>query len=272
VTIAAGFCYDGGVLLCADSLGETGESRSIINKIGCRSGPWGTIAGATAGNVDYAAAAFNGLLDEIASGECDCISDVRSVLHDFYSEHVFSHPLYQSYPDNLKYSLLLAIRFAGAARTSLHVTNEAIMREVNTFRCEGLGRDVGHSVLMPLCRSGLSEEQTALLAAYMLAKVKRSVPGCGGASNFINVSHSGPAEVKIYDPHVFHIENVCGWFDQCASQFLLDHMNGSMAEFESRLVQLNGQARHLRVLWDDLIVKAQSSPPSPTTDSLLPPP
>jgi hypothetical protein len=173
---------------------------------------------------------------------------VEEILHDYYNQNVFSHPLYQSYPDSLKYSLLIALRFANESRTKLYATNEAIMREVTTFRCEGIGRDVGYSMIRPLYRPNIGEDQAIRLGSYMLAGVKLNVPGCGGPSLFVLVPHEGVAELKTAT-YATYIEHVYGWFGQCIGEFFLGHMCDAPESFEDRLSKLNGQARHLRNLW-----------------------
>jgi hypothetical protein len=53
------------VLLCADNEIQTQGQKGVGLKIGAFSGSWGTVAGAFAGNVDYAVAAFYDLEGKI---------------------------------------------------------------------------------------------------------------------------------------------------------------------------------------------------------------
>lgn len=253
MTIAAGFVHSGGVLLCADSEMEAPGLKSVGRKIGTIVKEWGSVACGIAGNVDYATCAFQALTRECDQQELD-IGDIEEILSNFYKEHAFGHPHYASYPDSIKYSLLLAVQFIGEM-PKLYVTNETILREVTTYRCEGIGKDVGHSVLKPLWRPDMEAEQVMRLGAYMLAIVKTHVPGCGGPSQFVNIPTLGfPGQIE--SPKTLQIENVFGWFDQTSSEFLLQHMCDSDEEFETHLSGLSKAARHIRELWKDRVTQA----------------
>lgn len=247
VTIAAGILYRGGVLLCADTEGQTDSNKGLLSKVGFVKCQYGTIASAMAGNVDYASTAIQRIERKFEQGECRSIDEVAEFLRHSYEQNIFQHPLYQSYPDSFKYSLLLAICFTGDPTVRLYVTNEGTIRETKTYRCEGIGRDVGHSVIMNLYRPEMGEDRAIALASYTLAKVKRSVPGCGGPSLVVCVTPDGP-DLKTSEV-ISHIENVCGWFDQSSSEFLLAHTCGSDADFEELLSGLVNTARKIRSLW-----------------------
>lgn len=252
MTIAAGFVHQGGILLCSDTEIQTPGLKSLGMKLGWFYGDWGIIAGAIAGNADYATGALNKLERDLKHKDpnVELIDAIDESLNAFYSLHVLSHPHYQ-YID-IGYSLLLAIRPPNEL-PRLYVTNETVVRPVSSaYRCEGIGRDVGHSVLQSLYYDEMPERRARLLAAYMLARVKQNVPGCDGPSVFLNLGLDGEVTTLQGDPELVHVENVSSWFDQSASEFLLNHTCSSEDEFKRQLETLIAQALHARALWTEL--------------------
>jgi hypothetical protein len=270
MTIAAGFVFDKGVLLCADTEIETPASKNLGIKVGAFAGDWGIVAAAIAGHVDYALAAFQKLEREIVRngpGE-DLIGTIEDSLATYYAENVFGHPQYQSYPEQHAYSFLLAVREEGKI-SRLYVTNDTVLHEIGTYRCEGVGRDVGHSAIRTLYQSGeMTEDQAVAIGAYTLATVKDNVPGCGGPSTFLIVPSVGEVYRRSEDALVLHLENVCGWFDQSARQFLMDHMCQSEEEFGKHLLRLNSECQHIRKIWKEQLTRkaVQSTPESTIRD------
>src|SRR5260370_37960593 len=84
-------------------------------------------------------------------------------------------------------------------------------------------------------------------------------------------SHFGSVHSKTGDPVSLHIENVCGWFDQSANEFLLRHTCASETEFEDHLGTLIKHCRHVRGLSEDHPNQASRSDPQSTTADPLPP-
>jgi 20S proteasome alpha/beta subunit len=250
VTITAGFVHNGGVLLCSDSQIEIGsQQKSWGRKIGSIVHEWGGIAGAVAGNSDYGTCAFQSLELRASEGPLTLV-EIEELLKGAYEENVFRHPFYLTHPMDYWYSLLLAVSLPGMDRPKLYLTNEATLREVTTYRCEGIGREVGHTVLKPLWKPDMDLDSLMRLSAYMLAVVKNNVPGCGGPSQFANVGLFGVPRVANGNAmDVLHIENVYGWFDQVSSEFLLKHMCESDQDFETYLGDLQKHARRIRGIW-----------------------
>jgi hypothetical protein len=86
MTIAAGFCYKGGVLLCSDSELTIGNSKMEGMKIGKIEGKWGRAFAVCAGNVDYATAAFQECerRQEYKDFKDDPIAILAATLEDYY--------------------------------------------------------------------------------------------------------------------------------------------------------------------------------------------
>ena len=277
MTIALGFLCQDGILLGADSEMSSSSAKIHGMKLGILQGAWGDLTACFSGNVDYAAAALENLgedLEDFKGGRC--LKAVRGSLEKFYRQHVMAHPSYPHNPDWLGYSFLIALRENGKG-PKLYVTNETALRSVRTYRCEGVGRDVGNAALFAVYEGGMSEPHALAMAAYVLATVKHNVPACSGPSAFLFMPNEG--EVRSYNhqhPIPRHMENVWGWFQQNGGRFLASHILGESKEFEARLLKLTSEARHLRALWDDLwnqfISAEQQDPESPKAEALPPQP
>lgn len=148
----------------------------------------------------------------------------------------------------------------GSGAPRLFVTSDAAIREVTAYRCEGAGRDVGHSILRPLWKPAMDLNSTMRLAAYMLAIVKNNVPGCSGPSQFADFGTFGFPVLVPTRLDVAHVENVHGWFDQMSSEFLLKHMCDSDGDFDSYLKELQRHARHMRGVWKKQVSEAMKRP------------
>ena len=134
MTIALGFVYSDGVMLGADSQFTVGSSKVEGLKVGHFEASWGKVAVTFAGNVDYATAAFQKCeraaeLSDTRSAPLDAIEEILS---DFYKEHIFAHPGYQSGGD-FDYSMMLAIKLDKERNAKLYRTQDTILREVRSF-------------------------------------------------------------------------------------------------------------------------------------------
>lgn len=262
MTIAAGFLYADGVMLCADSQMTVGSSKLDGMKVGRFDASWGQVASTFAGNVDFAAAAFQQCERECESADVTDLPVVglAEVLEDFYRRHVFEHPQFES--GEYDYSLLLAIRLNGESHAKLYRAEQTIFREIKSFDCIGSGEDYGREIVSLLHDPNLTRSRAVALAAYMLGHVKKHAQYCGGKSVILALQHTGqldPLETTEVTELANHMENVAAWFVWQAQQFILGHTFGDEAAFERRLEILGTRAKHARYLWESR-PEAQSDP------------
>ena len=253
MTIAAGFVYRDGVLLCSDSQLTTYTSKTDARKLGYSSGPWGVSCVAIAGNGDFATTAAQRMRDELdkLAGPDGVMSTAERVLDRYYRKLVLSNPRHSTLP--LDYSLLLTFRLPGQA-AKLYVTQDTAIREITTYRCEGIGESLGHYLIRYLWRPDMSEEEIVSLAAYVIASAKNNVKDCGGKT-FVGCLRSVDGSLADYsnEEHVRHIENIYGWYEQEARRFMISHCTVSDDEFKKQLATLTKSSLRIRRLWKELM-------------------
>jgi 20S proteasome alpha/beta subunit len=260
VTIALGFVYDAGVLLCADSQFTVGSVKMDGMKLGRVDGDWGTVVATFAGNVDFATAAFQRFECEVAEFSDDPVVVLEKTLAKFYRTHVFHHPNYDS--GDYDYQILLAIKIRTEPETRLYVATDTVMRQTGAFCCIGAGEETASPMLRYLCSPERHEPDAIALASYVLSTVKRGVESCGGISVIHTLRHDGTFEDHTKSKIAKHIENVSGWFGWQAQRFMLMHTCGD-SEFQERLKNLTQDAVHMRTLWKAM--EAAQPNPQPTT-------
>lgn len=276
MTIAAGFVYADGVFLFADSQFTVGASKIDGLKLGRFEASWGQVESALAGNVDYAAAAFQRCEREKES-EAMCASplqEIERILEGFYRRHVFRHPNFETEGGGLEYSLLLAIRLNAEGVARLYRTQETVLREVQSFDCIGSGEDSARDLLRFLYRSRMSLAQSVALSAYVLSHVKVHVDGCGGKSVAQALDSKGFVDQinSIEFQHLGgHIENIAPWFVCEAQQFMLGHMFGDREAFEKRCEIFRTRMLHMRSLWEARTA-TQASPQQTKAEPIYQPP
>lgn len=253
MTIAAGFVHGEGILICADSEFQVGGYKGIGNKVGAIEGSWGKIITAVWGNPDYAVDALQRLELELNRGfKTDLLTAVREILARAYSDLIFTRPDYAQSAQILYYGFVLGLYDDSTKQLRLCSTNDASLRELDSYYCGGFGRDAANAILGNLYSQEASKVDTAILAAYMLDQVKKEVPSCGGPSSFINLTSDGRIESDPIDASaVVHIENVGTFFRQQCALFATRHMYADDDDFEELCRQLMRSARHLRALWKD---------------------
>lgn len=248
MTIAIGFLYEKGVLLCADSQFTIGSMKMDGMKLGKFDADWGTVVATFSGNVDYASAAFQRCQRELENfrGEVDPVPVIERTLAKFYRKHVFGHPLYKT--DDYNYEMLLAIKLKAEPKTKLYLAVDMILHRTGVFCCIGAGGETANAMLRFLCSQERGETDAIALAAYVLAAVKVAVEGCGGRSVIHTLRDDGTFEDHTASKIALHTENIANWFVPEAQRFVLTH-TGSDMEFQAALGRLNTAANHIRELW-----------------------
>ncbi len=253
MTIAAGFTFSDGVMLCADSQMTIGNAKLNGMKVGRMESKWGQVACAFAGNVDWASAAFQACERAKDSREVkkSPVDGIGGILEDFYRRQVFGHPRYES--GDYDYSLFVAIRLDGDARAKLYRAEQTIFREVKSFDCAGSGEDYGREILQFLHFPTMKRERAVALASYMLTHAKKNAQYCGGESVILALLNTGNLDrLETMDITELgnHIEATAAWFVVEAQQFVLGHAVGDRQAFDERWEILKTRALRIRTAWE----------------------
>jgi len=192
MTIAAGFIYQNGVLLCADTELSGWAMTLHGRKVEHFKCPVGTVGMAYAGNRAFAVSAIQKCKRElVASSPGEALGKLERIIDKEYRRTVLSHPSHAIDP-TLSYSLLIAI-CTQSGDLSLYATEQTATRQVPDYECIGIGEALAHYLVRPEFSMGMGERATLSLATFMLACVKGNVPGCGGFSQFVSIRKDGTA-------------------------------------------------------------------------------
>jgi 20S proteasome alpha/beta subunit len=267
MTIALGFFYDKGVLVCADSQFTIGTAKLDGQKTGRFSASWGTVVAAIEGNGDYASAAFNECihLKESESFRKDPIQAMRELLETRYKNNVWAHPDYAS--QNYDYSFLFGIYLNGAAGARLYKTNDGVLRPLTAFECIGCGEQFGRDVAKLVYRYRMTHESAVFSAAYVLSHANERSQFVGGQFRFLILKHDGSVieepESHKFEAVAFHAANVGNWFIQECQRFLVMHADGDSSYFSDLLKALNSRAGYVHQL--KVAIESGSKDPRSTT-------
>ena len=254
MTIAAGFCYRGGVLLCADTEQTGWAMKLYAAKIFNFDYPGGKIGFAYAGNTGLAISAIQKCQRRLMTTDGnDVFTEVERVVDREYRKNVLSHP--DSSQAGLDYQLLVSIS-PHMGNATLWTTLRTAIRQVNTYECIGVGEHLAHYLLRPDFSAGMDERQLLVLATYMLASVKTFVPNCGGISHFLWLRNGGMTG-ETYSTAAVGLEPKTSteWlekharvYDMYARNILFQLANPDIsdADFESNLKMFGGKVAELR--------------------------
>jgi hypothetical protein len=210
VTIAAGFRFNGGVILCADTQ-ETIEAlhskawtpKLIVEpttKIGNDSPDDLMIAIAGAGD-----GPFIDKLTELAwqssrsavslSEACEKIQQSVKDTHEEYGR------IFQ--PGLLPFTqLVYGVKMLGESK--LFRSNGPIVNELRDYGAVGVGRYMADFLASRLSQRYLPSTQAFILAAYVLFQCKEHVDGCGGDSHIAILNETGGSAML----HPWRVESI----------------------------------------------------------------
>src|ERR1039458_8058066 len=190
VTIAAGFLYRGGALLCTDTELTGGTLKTQAAKIvsfGCKGG---MLSFAYAGNYDYALCVIDKRRRKLASvTAAELLPELERIIDKEYRRLVLSNPN-QTWDHTLPYSFLISFS-APPDGVKMFVARQTSLRQVLSYECIGVGSDLASYLIGDHSVVGMSERRILSLAAFMLANVKANVSGCGGMSHFLGIRDDG---------------------------------------------------------------------------------
>jgi hypothetical protein len=218
---------DGSLLTATDTQetytnGGKVDSGKIISA--WRPDPLGAINVAGTGDTPYINAlsqeivkqfqAFHGTADELDSR-------VRHIVEEFYRVHIL--PLVGKLDDaNVpEASLLIAARHEGTGK--LWTTERTLVTEATPFDCLGIGAATANALLNRLYPLYPTLDSVAILAAYVIYRVKSSVDGCGLKTEirFIHRDRPGAVPFSLIDEW----ENLFRKYDRLEREVFYHAMN-----------------------------------------------
>ena len=207
MTIAAGFLYQGGLFLCADTQ-ATGAYKIQGSKLLPHDYDDGTVTiFATVGQVSYARMGVQ--LVEIAIERLGRSERTLAAIHDtlieqlysLYVKHLYQHPSWQVNPD-LHVQYLIGVWSGADRQLALFKTEDTAVERLHGYDCLGSGADLVHYLIRPIyprrqtkdapVAATLDEVKT--LAFNSLERVKSHNPYCGGNTTWMTLSATGKRE------------------------------------------------------------------------------
>jgi hypothetical protein len=193
VTIAAGFRFDNGALLCADTkyVGAMALYNPKLFPKAYNSGAASIFA--VVGNsafsrmaVDKCEAALAQLSDPSQS---KMAAVIESVLLKVHKQHVFPHPdrNLEGGPD---FWLILAL-FSPIDKVSTYYTTQTALVPFDLYHCSGSGEYLGHYLIKPRYQTPGLLSRAVTVACTALTRIKSYDANCGGNSQFILLDNDG---------------------------------------------------------------------------------
>ncbi len=242
VTIAAGFRFHDGVLLCADSELSTGAMKLYASKlIPCDlSGQGGgQFVFAICGSAPYARMAVDKCIGVIKTKKpkdrtgAGLRLAIEEAIETFHETHIFHHPLFHQGggPD---FQLLIAARSEVDKTLFLYTSNDAAVNEVEDYECVGAGSFLTHYLVGTMFHhKQMAMPDVANIAIHVLRETKGYVETCGGNSHFIALYRSG------------EISPIAHW-DVSLKEDFSDIFKGAMNRLFVWAADLNATAEQLR--------------------------
>ena len=201
VTIAVGFLYDEGLLLCADTQ-FTGQIKLIGSKILSRAYDDGSkSAFVVVGHARYARMCVNLIEDSIADLGAGARTlrkmhrRVITYLKYIHQEHLFKHPT----GGEIKVQFLIGLWSAKDKALAFIGTEETAVTRMYGYDCLGSGETLAHHYIRHKYRRVTSitqkpkhtEKEVRRLAMEALHEVKNYDPYCGGDSECLTLTNTG---------------------------------------------------------------------------------
>lgn len=208
MTIAAGFRFAEGLLLCADtqitSPGYMKLNDSKIVAIDFASNGGSKAAFALTGSLAYCHMAVEHCRRELASNAPDKMSSsemmisIEDALEGFCEDHLFKHPAFER--GEISVQMLIGTWSHVDKILTLLAARENAVNVIRDYDCLGAGQFLAHYLVPTLFRHAMMGLADATnIAHHVLRETKSYVDSCGGGSQLIvlhkdgtlaNISHS----------------------------------------------------------------------------------
>jgi hypothetical protein len=211
MTIAAGFRFSQGILLCADTQNtvpgvmKLNASKIVVSDLSKKGG--GQLAFAlSASSVPYAHMAIERCVREVKEYKPKDRTGggirlaLEDAIEDFHQRHVYPHPNFVS-TGTPGFQLLIAARSDVDKTLMLYATNDSAVTEVRDYDTVGAGSFLAHYLIPTIFRhSRMGLADTANVAIHILRETKDYVDSCGMGSEFVVLGNDGKiSNVEAFD-------------------------------------------------------------------------
>jgi hypothetical protein len=201
MTIGAGFLYDGGLLLCADTQ-FTGQIKLQGSKIlPYTYNDKSKSAIVTVGHAQYTKMCAQLIQDSVIDlpAASRTISKMHLVLiaaiKSLHQDHFFKHPQ----RDSLAAQFLIGFWSAQDKQIGFFSTEETAVARMYGYNCLGSGEILAHKYIRPkykrltsiLQKPRHTYDQVFKMAGDALKDVKAFDPNCGGHTEYLTISDDG---------------------------------------------------------------------------------
>jgi 20S proteasome alpha/beta subunit len=223
MTIAAGFKYRDGILLCADREITEGASKYSRPKVmGEKISPSVSLGFCFAGTVDYAVMAIQEITAVVKSSRltkhAQIWTAIKDTVRDIYGDSMGG--LLQSRQTEAGFSLLIGVWAEGHLK--LYSSEDTALTEEHQYRCIGIGKDLARYILH---NHGIerSDQMTVriaeMVAMRILKHAKESVSGCGKETDVLILDSGGSVTTKSQEDYRSELKLIDLYDDMVAVLF-----------------------------------------------------
>ncbi len=262
MTIAAGLLYEGGVLICADTLMSSntmGIYESKLMVIHSEDGK--AVFGMAGDDIAFAEAAVqhcrSPLIDYRGAPRTvsQLAATIETVLAREFKQHVIDNQLFYTH----NYNFVIAIH-SKVDGVGLFVTDATTMKRTRRgFECVGSGHDLAHYLIGPIydlswTKGGkrISGERAFLLAVRAMANIRAFMPGSVGGDPIILVIEANGTGHAVGAGGYFHLMESClKNFEYNATSLFLRFFDPAMTKeaLHVDLVNFSSAIEQLRDNW-----------------------
>jgi len=232
VTIAAGFNFNEGILLCADKK-HSAQMKLAASKIFRKTYDDGSKSIIViAGNVMYARMgmqSMEALIEAIPRSDRTAetmAARIREAVRVLHHAHLFKHP---DRPD-AQYIIGL---WSPSGGLKLLTTEDTAVNEMRGYDCVGAGAYLGHYLMRLLYQQcDKSFHDVLAIAIHALARIKSYDDACGGDSEFTVLTKTGEM-LDIQTLEIAKVEKYSTKFDEGMAKFFLTVSRPGMTQEES---------------------------------------
>lgn len=219
MTIAAGFCFKDGILLCADTQ-HTSSSKTNESKILQIQHCGATLILVLTGRTRFAHRGYEKIKEQVQLlsaqnlGKRTVQDAIERALRQVFNDHIYSHPDWGK-SDGPDFSFIIG-GYSPIDGPFLLATEETVCIEMPSYVCLGSGSYLGDYLCRIYRRDRASVSEAIHLAIYILHQAKSYDANCGGESEFVVLRNDGtPSPVTGFDVNLGEAHSVK--FTRCVS-------------------------------------------------------
>ncbi len=248
VTIAAGFHYKDGVVICADSEMTHPQALKIgEEKIQFFPGRQACMVMTGAGDRDFIRMAFEKVVRKLQASPANIDNDdVQAAIEDtvveLYERHIAALPPAINFDG---FSLLAAVSSSGPSIRLIKTTDTAVSSSLS-FESIGTGAILGKYLADTMYEPDMPQNQAVTLASYIVYVAKNYISGCGGKTSI--VTFDAKEIQNDWDREVYALENYFDSFSREIRPLFLTcpDEQASDQDFENKLAKFAESLRRMR--------------------------